>query len=279
MCSDQFRSQWLSLLVLVAVLVGISACAKSPGEKASPGTAKNVLKLRGYDFDEKSLYTAIENGDQFAVATFVDAGFDINKHRDSDGQTPLMYAARLGKTEVVRKLLGAKADVNARDNAKQSALSRALIERHDDTFELLLNQPGVDVNVKGLNNATPLITCVSRSWESCVQKLLDLGADVTAQDNDGDTALHVAATIKDETILNALLDKGAPVDVKNKVGGTALMWAAAYDDEAAVRALVAHGASLDLKHADGLNALGWAKKNNRSVAKVIEELSNSKRKA
>jgi len=91
--------------------------------------------------------------------------------------------------------------------------------------------------------------------------------------------LHVAATIKNETILNALLDKGAPVDVKNKVGGTALMWAAAYDDEAAVRALVAHGASLDLKDADGLNALGWAKKNNRSVAKVIEELSTSKRKA
>src|SRR6185369_3371815 len=144
-----------------------------PGEKASPGTAKNVLKLRGYDFDEKSLYTAIENGDQFAIATFVDARFDINKHRESDGQTPLIYAARLGKTEVVRALLDARADVNARDHSNQTALSRALIERHDDTFDVLLNRPGVDVNVKGLNNATPLITCVSRSWEVAVRKLVD----------------------------------------------------------------------------------------------------------
>jgi ankyrin repeat protein len=265
--------------MLVAILMGFTACAKLTSQKASPDAARNVLKLRGYDFDEKSLYTAIENGDQFAVATFVDAGFDINKHRDSDGQTPLIYAARLGKTDVIKTLLDAKADVNGRDSANQSALSRSLIERHDDTFELLLNQPGVDVNVKGLNNATPLITCVSRSWESAVQKLLDLGADVSASDRDGDTALHVAATIKNERILKLLLDKGAPVDVKNKEGGTALMWAAAYDDEPAVRALIAHGASLDLKDSAGLNALGWARKNNRAVAKVLEELANSKRKA
>lgn len=266
-------------LLLVALLIGFTACAKSPSGKVSPDSARNVLKLRGYDFDEKSLYTAIENGDQFAVTTFVDAGFDINKHRDTDGQTPLIYASRLGKTDVVRKLLDAKADINGRDSANQSALSRSLIERHDDTFELLLNHPGVDVNVKGLNNATPLITCVSRSWESAVQRLLDLGADISAQDNDGDTALHVAATINNERILKLLLDKGAAVDVKNKAGGTALMWAAAYDDEPAVRALIGHGASLDLKDADGLTALGWARKNNRAVAKVLEELGNSKRKA
>jgi uncharacterized protein len=265
--------------MLVAILIAFNACAKLPSEKASPDSARNVLKLRGYDFDEKSLYTAIENGDQFAVATFVDAGFDVNKHRVSDGQTPLIYASRLGKTDVVRKLLAAKADINARDTANQSALSRSLIERHDDTFELLLNQPGVDVNVKGLNNATPLITCVSRSWQVAVQKLLDSGADISAQDNDGDTALHVAATIKDERILKLLLDKGASVDVKNNAGGTALMWAAAYDDEPAVRALIAHGASLDLTDSDGLNALAWARKNNRAVAKVLEELANSKRKA
>jgi hypothetical protein len=43
--------------------------------------------------------------------------------------------------------------------------------------------------------------------------------------------------------------------------------------------LIAHGASLDLKDSDGLNALGWARKNNRAVAKVLEELANSKRKA
>jgi ankyrin repeat protein len=265
--------------MLPAILMCLSACAKLPAQKASPGSARNVLKLRGYDFDEKSLYTAIENGDQFAIATFVDAGFDLNKHRDSDGQTPLIYAARLGKTEVVKALLDAKADVNARDHSDQTALSRALIERHDDTFELLLNRPGVDVNVKGLNEATPLITCVARSWAPAVQKLVDSGADINAQDSDGDTALHVAATINNEQIFKLLLDKGALVDVKNKVGGTALMWAASYDDEPAVRALVAHGASLDLKDSDGLTALGWAKKNNRAVAKVLDELASSKRKA
>jgi len=278
-----FRDRWLSkvatLLTLFALLMCLTACTELPFEKASPKTARSVLKLRGYDFDEKSLYTAIENGDRFAVATFVDAGLDLNKHRDSDGQTPLIYAARLGKTDLVKTILDAKADVNARDKSNQTALSRALIERHDDTFQLLLNQPGVDVNVKGLNNATPLITCVSRSWDAAVQKLVDSGADINAQDNDGDTALHVAATINNEQIFKLLLDRGAAVDVKNKVGGTALMWAATYDDEPAVRALVAHGASLDLKDSDGLTALGWARKNNRAVAKVLEELGNSKRKA
>ena len=113
----------------------------------------------------------------------------------------------------------------------------------------------------------------------CGPKTHRFGADINAQDSDGDTALHVAATINNEQIFKLLLEKGASVDVKNKEGGTALMWAASYDDEPAVRALVAHGASLDLKDADGLTALGWARKNNRSVAKVLEELGNSKRKA
>ena len=92
---------------------------------------------------------------------------------DEDGSTPLIQAATHGKTETVKILIEAGADLNARDNDGCTALMEA------DEIEK-------------------------------VSLLLNAGADMSLKNHDGQTALSRAIENKDEEIVTLLKSRGAP---------------------------------------------------------------------
>jgi ankyrin repeat protein len=253
---------------LLLLLVG---CATSGANKPTPEAAQRMLKLKGYDFNGKSFLEAVANSDQTAITAFVDAGIDVNARVEPDGQTALILAATQGDVEAVKRLLRSHADPNVTDARGSTPLFRALAKDRDDVASILLAQPGLDLNARGLNGVTALIAYASRDRDAEVKNLVERGADVKLQDGDGDTALHVAARNGNVGMMELLLGKGAEVNGKNKVGGTALMWAAVYGHEDAIRFLLAHGADPSLKDADGVTAAGWAAKNKRdSVVEILK---------
>jgi len=253
----------LLLLALVAIAVDSYLLVNRRERKPRPEAAQQILKLRGYEFDEKSFQAAARAGDLMAITAFVDSGIDINARSESDGRTVLINAAARGDLNVVKLLLERGADVNVADNGGYTALHHAIEARYDDVSELLLNHPKLDPNARGLNGVTTLMSYVWRERKDAVQKLLDRGADVNAQDNDGDAALHGAAQNGNIEIIDLLVTKGANPNLKNKVGGTPLMWAAVYGHEEAVRRLLERGADASLKDADGKTARDWAVVNGR----------------
>ena len=127
------------------------------------------------------------------------------------GGTPLIIAAYNGHEAIVRLLLEAGADKEAKDN---------------DGF-------------------TPLINAAYNGHEAVVRLLLEAGADKEAKDNDGDP-LIIAAMSGHEAIVR-LLEAGADKDAKDKNGHTPLLEAAARGHEAIVRLLLEAGANKEAK--------------------------------
>lgn len=256
-------------LAIAGSLLVASGCAKPDYTGKTPESVQRILKLRGYNFDEKGFFAAAQARDLQAVNAFIDAGINANA-QDSDGRTALINAAARGELDVVNTLVSRGVDINVKDKNGYTALSHAIDAMHDEIEEALLNRPELDPNCRGKNNRPALMAYVWRDNKDRVEKLLARGADVTIQDNDGDTALHGAAQTGNVEIMRVLLDKGANVNAKNKQGGTPLMWTAVYGNDDAARLLLSRGADASLKDNDGVTAVQWAVRNKRdSVVPIL----------
>ena len=81
------------------------------------------------------LCTAIYKGDLNTVKKFIEYGADVNE--ESNGMTPLMFAARYNKVETIKYLLekGAKKDV--KDERGYTALKYAEFSNSTDAIAIL----------------------------------------------------------------------------------------------------------------------------------------------
>ncbi len=267
---QEIIKHWRPVLLLVALI--FAGCEDD--RKPKPEAAQQLLKLRGYEFDEKSFHAAAGAHDMMAINAFLDAGINPNAQNAADGRTALISAAARGDLEVVKVLLERGADVNVKDKQEYTALFHAIEAMYEDVATVLLDQPNLDPSARGKNGVTALMSYAWRDNKEAVRKLLDRGADVNAQDNDGDTALHGVAKSGNVEILDMLLAKRADPNLKNKLGGTPLMWAAVFGHEEAAQRLLARGADRSLKDEDGMTALDWAVRNKRD--KVIALLQRAK---
>ena len=93
--------------------------------------------------------------------------------RDSNGRSPLSYAAESGQEAVV-KLLAERDDVemNSRDKYGRSPLSWAAREGREVTVELLLGNSCVDNDSRDRYGQTPLLMAASNGHENVLKLLL-----------------------------------------------------------------------------------------------------------
>ena len=94
----------------------------------------------------------------------------------------------------VRRWLALGANVNwKRDSDGESGLHIAVSYNNGELLELLLSQPGVDVNITDNYNVTPLIVAFKRGHENIVRRLCQVnGVELNVRDVDGWTASHFA---------------------------------------------------------------------------------------
>jgi len=175
------------------------------------------------------------------------------------GMTPLLYATRDGRLDIVRDLLAARADIEQTDP----------------------------------NGITPLISAITNNHPGVARFLIDRGANIQTTDWYGRTALWAAIETRNMDVDNAsfengidrapfldlitlLLDKGAAPNIRMKevppirrsflrvtgslswvdfTGQTPFVTAALAGDVAVMRLLVAHGADPKIPTFDGTTAL------------------------
>jgi ankyrin repeat protein len=259
------------IVALVTAAVLFAGCAQSKNDKPNPEAAKQLLKLRGYEFDVPSFFAAADATDVWAVNTFLAAGINPNSTQQN-GETVLMRASRRGHIAIMKALLSGGADVNAKDGNGHTALVSAADNRETAVANTLLADSRVDVNSRSANGAGILAIYVARNREDIVPELLKRGAQVDVQDQEGDAAMHGAALNGNVNLLRLLLEKGANPNIRNKVGGTPLMWAVSYGNSAATQLLLEKGADPAIKDVDGLTAADWAKKTKHTeLIKIIED--------
>ncbi len=126
-------------------------------------------------------------------------------------QSALMIAAGHGYTEIVKKLIEEKANVNAVHWAMEfagfTALAEATSGGYIEIVRMLIN---AGANVSGEPGDMALLTAIYRSDVAIVKLLIDNGVDVnTCSDGEGASALVYAKREGNRQIINMLVAAGA----------------------------------------------------------------------
>lgn len=201
---------------------------------------------------EEDLCSAVSHHNLEEVKQLVMKGVKGNT-KNFYGETPLIIAVDKGYSDIVEYLVEEiGVDVNLKDNAGNNALYIAIAWHRFEIANLLINN-GADVNAKAENGLTPLHIAAWVGGVDIAESLIKKGADINElEDNSGDTPLHRAAMKDRSEMIKYLVERGANITIKNNKGKTAF-------DEAKTQ-----------KIKDYLNGCMVFKKNGKELVKYIE---------
>jgi len=224
--------QRLARVGTAIVLAALSACTLLDGQRV----------------DAVRLYDAIVRDDVVHVRALVQSGgLAVNQSIPVPGYqegTPLItVAARSASLKVMRYLLSAGADVNARTPINETALMLAAFfhdedrvrnttsrERHDEAVRVLL-AAGAEIE-NDPYHYTPLSYAAYQGHDTAVRLLLARGARVDADAENGgtyiNTPLMMAAMQGHQSTALQLLEAGADAAIRVHGGYTAAELAAKY---------------------------------------------------
>ena len=145
--------------------------------------------------ERKKFFVAIAQDDNLSLKAILSSGANVNCV-DRDGRTPLHDASIMNKLEAAELLLQAKADVNAKDAGKWTALHFAAQNWLPDLAKLLVAH-GAAVDSLDEHGNTPLSNAVfnSRGRGELIEILLKAGADKNLKNNHDVSPLDLAKTI------------------------------------------------------------------------------------
>lgn len=187
------------------------------------------------------LHLAVEGGHIEVVKFLVERGANLAAI-DVEGRTPLVCAIKDGPSSLrlVENLLSYEITLGIATD-RDLALTKAVETRNADIVKLLLEN-GADVNHKGKDGLTPLISAmISRCPLNIIKMLFTHGADISAADGFQQTPLYWAAYTERIDYVWLLLEKGADRTECRKDGRTPLHAAALAGFLEAVKLLLGDG--------------------------------------
>ncbi len=218
-----------------------------------------------YGFSGVLLTVADDGTSEKRLAFLEDKGFDLSITNDRGQSALLMLMAnREDEAEGYDALMSREFDVNALDNADNSALILALSYKEPAVIEALLDAGAnpLAANKKGL---TPLLAALLRGEEftAVIERLISMNADLTALDAKGGTALTYAVKGGQSIeLLKKIVAAGVDLNAKDGEETTALMYAALLSkDSAIIKFLLEAGAEKSIKDVFDDTALLMAQDN------------------
>jgi hypothetical protein len=166
-------------------------------------------------------------------------------NRKPTQMTGVHHAAYFGLAEATTALLKNSHDLDSKDSNGRTPLSWAAGSGHKAVVELLLEK-GAELETKDKYGQTPLSWAAERGHKAVVKLLLEKGAKLETKDKYGQTPLSLAAKKGYEAVVKLLLEKGAELETKDEFGQTPLSWAVERGHEAVVELLLEKGAELSM---------------------------------
>ena len=191
-------------------------------ELTTCGSTIDVSDSEGYT----PLTWAARRSDHRAVYLLLEAGASPNVRDTRKSSTPLMQAAASSSVECVRFLLQAGADLDCADAYGYSALHYAV--EFSDSIEIIqhLISAGANVQARSAWGITPLAMAASKNGITAAKSLLDCGVNVDPLDSDGDTPLHESLHYCYNDMTELLLTRGASYTLPSSLGVSILHIAA-----------------------------------------------------
>jgi len=116
------------------IILGLAFIAFTNVARAATVSARATSTEIG-NYDNSPLCSAIMKGDLETVKKFIEYGSDVNEK--SNGLTPLMFAARYNKVEIIKYLVEKGADKQLKDDKGNTALQYAEFSKSHDAVSFL----------------------------------------------------------------------------------------------------------------------------------------------
>ena len=129
-----------NLILLFALVFGLTVNANPIKDTTKNAKIEKVESSKMnlnivYSTNVNTFCKLITTGNYDAVKSMIKAGVDIDKK--SIGMTPLMYAARYNRVDIVKLLIANGADLKEKSNKGYTALKYAKISKANDTYKII----------------------------------------------------------------------------------------------------------------------------------------------
>ncbi len=178
---------------------------------------------------ETMLMAAADSGDLAAVAQLLALGADANGRDPHFEQSALMVAARAGLTDIVRALIDAGSEVDARTRIDAEPDWILPNSRPGFSFGVGIIRGGLPAD-RGMRpfrhgGMTPLLYAARNGHTSAAELLLEAGADIDGSEANRIGPLLMAISNNRMTLATRLVERGAALDLQDWYGRSPL-WSA-----------------------------------------------------
>ena len=119
---------------------------------------------------------------------------NLREASDAEGSRPLHTAVRLNRGDVIKTLLAAGVDIEAKNNWARTPLHESVISNQCNAFDTLIGS-GANLNAVDAKSMSSLHWAAKTGHASLIEKLLAAGADRYTYDQDGNQPMHQAAWV------------------------------------------------------------------------------------
>jgi hypothetical protein len=142
------------------------------------------------------------------------------------GFSGVHLCAFFGLHQIMCSLFGNGAEPDSRDSNGRTPLSWAAEQGHEKVVKLLLGREDVSVDSKDCLDRTPLLWAAKHGQEAVVKLLVDnANVDVDSEDRTGHTPLGWAVQLGYDEMVKLLLERDVEGDWMNGDGRMACFWA------------------------------------------------------
>ena len=204
----------------------------------------------------RRFFQAVLENDERGVLEGIRAGARLNQ-TDTAGETPITVAARLGHARIVRILLDAGANADARKAPLFATALYWAVTRGWTDIALLLIERGANVSIMTTERDSPLLAATRHNHTDIALALIQAGARLNSVDRFGDTSLWNSIARGNRAVVRALLRAGADPNLAHEDAGgrTPLLAAVEGGHRRIVKLLLKSGASPNLADEEGTTPL------------------------
>ena len=226
----------------MAVAAAALALAALAATPLAAQTAPSAAQAARYT----GLHAAAWRGDPAALQQALGAKANVNT-RDDQGRTPLHVATFAKQRDAIRALARAGAQLGALENDRYDAVTIAAVANDEDSLRVLLELGASAMLTTSRYDGTALIAAAHLGHDGVVRQLIGAGAPLDHVNNLHWTALIESIVLGDGgprhvATLRALVDAGASTKLTDREGRTPLVLAQSRGYAEMVRILQQAGA-------------------------------------
>jgi len=225
----------------------------SPGQMAARIRRSSVLQKAQppAKLEDTPLHQAISKGSKSKVREALEQGDDLEA-LNKKGETPLFRAVSRDEKAIVQILLEKGANPATRPLGEKTPLQIAVSRDKKSIVKMLAEK----CSLQEIEEVTPagetaLYLAVQKQLNSCIEILLEHGANLNSRPIAKESMLNVAVSASRSSIVKLLLERGAYVEERNKDGDTPLGRAVSRGETKIVKMLLEHGASVAARDGKG----------------------------